>query len=60
MGTSPSNGVVNQRLQVMNVSNLYVADASVIPIIPNGNVHSTVVMVASNAAKILADDLKDD
>ncbi|KAF0683083.1 Aste57867_24863 [Aphanomyces stellatus] len=58
MGTTPSDGVVDARLRVMNVSNLYVADASVIPIIPNGNVHSTVVMVASRAATLLADDLQ--
>ncbi|ETV66613.1 hypothetical protein, variant 1 [Aphanomyces astaci] len=57
MGTTADNGVVNQRLQVLNVSRLYVADASVIPIIPNGNVHSTVVMVASHAATLIAQDL---
>jgi choline dehydrogenase-like flavoprotein len=35
------------------VDNLRVADASVIPKIPNGNVHSTVVMIASRAADML-------
>lgn len=33
-------------------------DASSIPVIPNGNVHSTVVMIASRAADILIEEYK--
>jgi hypothetical protein len=33
-------------------------DASAIPLIPNGNVHSTVVMVASRAADLLIQEYK--
>ncbi|OQS06045.1 choline dehydrogenase, partial [Thraustotheca clavata] len=54
MGSDPSTSVVSPSLLVWNTSNLFVADASVIPNIPNGNVHSTVVMVASHASKLIA------
>ena len=48
-----SESVVDERLQVRGVSNLRVADASVIPAIPNGNVHSTVIAIAYLAAEII-------
>ncbi|KAJ1455405.1 hypothetical protein M885DRAFT_217626 [Pelagophyceae sp. CCMP2097] len=44
-------------LKVHGVENLHVADASVFPSIPNGNVHSTVVSVAMEFAQRLIDDL---
>ena len=47
MGHHPDSSVVDGNLKVHGVSNLYIADASVLPTIPNGNVHSTVVAVAS-------------
>ena len=47
--------MVDEDLKVHGVSGLRIADASVIPIVPNGNVHSTVTVVAAMAAeKILA------
>ncbi|RLN58323.1 hypothetical protein BBJ29_002492 [Phytophthora kernoviae] len=49
-------GVVDDHLQVFGIKNLRVADASVIPFIPNGNVHSSVVMVANRAVQILRED----
>ncbi|OQS00684.1 choline dehydrogenase [Achlya hypogyna] len=58
MGSDASNSVVSASLRVWNTSNLFVADASVIPVIPNGNVHSTVVMVATHAATLIADAIK--
>lgn len=48
-----SESVVDEKLQVRGVSNLRVADASVIPVIPNGNVHTTVIAIAFLAAEII-------
>lgn len=59
MGTSEDEAVVDNHLRVFGIKNLRVADASVIPRIPNGNVHSTVVMVANRAAQILREDEAD-
>ncbi|KUF88640.1 hypothetical protein AM588_10001870 [Phytophthora nicotianae] len=56
MANSEEEGVVDNHLRVFGIQNLRVADASVIPLIPNGNVHSTVVMVANRAAQILRED----
>ena len=58
MGANDAEGVVDPRLNVYGTRNLKVADASIIPTIPNGNVHSTVVMVSSHAAELIEDDLK--
>ena len=55
MGDGPDS-VVDARLRVRGVRGLRVADASVIPAIPNGNVHSTVVLVAARAAAMLLED----
>lgn len=52
-------GVLDERLNVLGIDNLKVADASAIPLIPNGNVHSTVVMVANRAAEFLAHELNE-
>lgn len=59
MATSEDEGVVDNHLRVFGVKSLRVADASVIPLIPNGNVHSSVVMVANRAAQILREDEAD-
>jgi choline dehydrogenase len=56
MGVSEDDGVVDNHLRVFGIENLRVADASVIPLIPNGNVHSSVVMVANRATQILRED----
>ncbi|POM81453.1 Choline dehydrogenase [Phytophthora palmivora] len=56
MGKTEVEGVVDNHLRVFGVKNLRVADASVIPLIPNGNVHSSVVMVANRAAQIIRED----
>jgi choline dehydrogenase-like flavoprotein len=39
--------------QVSGVDALRVVDASIMPFITNGNVHSTVVMVAERAAELV-------
>ena len=50
--------VVDEQLVVRGTTNLYVADAAAIPVIPNGNVHSTVTVVASMAAQFLLNKLQ--
>ena len=56
MANTEDEGVVDNHLRVFGIKHLRVADASVMPLIPNGNVHSSVVMVASRAAQILRED----
>ncbi|RLN90586.1 hypothetical protein BBJ28_00021736, partial [Nothophytophthora sp. Chile5] len=56
MGDTEDAAVVDNHLRVFGIKNLRIADASVIPLIPNGNVHSSVVMVASHAAELLRED----
>lgn len=57
-GDDITNSVLDENLIVRGTTNLYVADASAIPVIPNGNVHSTVTVVASMAAEIILRKLK--
>ena len=45
-------------LVVYGTRNLRVCDASVLPIIPRGNILSTVYAVAEKAADIIKEDLK--
>lgn len=49
-------GVVSERLVVHGTRNLRVVDASVMPIIPRGNIQSSVYMVAERAADIIKED----
>ncbi|CAE7553785.1 betA, partial [Symbiodinium microadriaticum] len=53
-----SESVLDPSFSVRGVKNLRVVDASVFPVIPNGNVHSSVVMMASRAADILIAEYK--
>ena len=50
-------GVVNDRLLVYGTSNVRVIDASMIPIIPRGNIITTVYAVAEKAADLISHDL---
>ncbi|KAK1037535.1 hypothetical protein LTS16_012756 [Friedmanniomyces endolithicus] len=50
-------GVVDARLKVYGTSNVRVVDASVMPIIPRGNIITTVYAVAEKAADVLSEDL---
>jgi len=42
--------VVNSRLQVHGVENLWVVDASVMPLITNGNIYAPTLMIGEKAA----------
>lgn len=53
IGRAENGAVVDPNFNVHGLSNIKIADASVIPNIPNGNVHSTVVMVGFQAAKFI-------
>jgi choline dehydrogenase-like flavoprotein len=50
----PGQSVVDGRLRVHGLANLYVADASVIPDLPSANPQATVMMIGSRMARILA------
>ncbi|CAH0751088.1 unnamed protein product [Diatraea saccharalis] len=47
MGLTSSNSVVDTSFRVFGVANLYVADASVLPTLPSGNINAAVAMMAS-------------
>jgi choline dehydrogenase len=48
--------VVDPRLRVFGVKNLRVADASVMPEIPSGNINAPTIMIGERAAEIIAAD----
>jgi choline dehydrogenase-like flavoprotein len=47
------DGVVNESLKVYGTENVRICDASVIPILPRGNILSTVYAVAGKGADIV-------
>jgi len=49
-------GVVDERLRVHGVENLRVVDASIFPMIPRGNIVSSVYAVAERAADLIKED----
>ncbi|KAH0346145.1 alcohol oxidase, partial [Aureobasidium melanogenum] len=57
-GTCSLGTVVDSRLNVIGLRNLRIVDASIMPIIPRGNILATVYAVAERAADIISEDLK--
>ncbi|MCX7649987.1 MAG: GMC family oxidoreductase N-terminal domain-containing protein [Flavobacteriales bacterium] len=53
MGTDPSHSVTSPSLQVHGISNLFVADASVMPTISAGNTHAPTLMIAEKASELI-------
>ncbi|RDX41638.1 cellobiose dehydrogenase [Lentinus brumalis] len=54
IGTSSSSAVVDENTKVFNTDNLFIVDASIIPALPLGNPHGTLMSAAEQAAaKIL-------
>lgn len=53
MGTDPATSVVDPRLRVHGMDGLRIADASVFPSIPSGNINAPAIMVGERAADIL-------
>jgi choline dehydrogenase len=56
MGSDPL-AVVDPSLRVRGFENLYVADASIIPELPNGNTCAIVLMIAERAASLITEPL---
>ena len=55
MGPDPEQGaVVDARGEVHGVSGLWVADASIMPVIPSGNTHLPTLMLAEHLAPTIA------
>ena len=46
--------VVDNKLKVKGVDGLWVADASIFPTIPAGNINATCIMVGEKAATLIA------
>jgi len=57
MTPEKDGGVVDPRLRAYGTANLRVVDASIFPIIPRGNIISTVYAVAEKAADMILQDL---
>ena len=55
MGTSP-DAVVDTQLRMRGLTGLRVADASVMPVIPNAHPNATVLAIAERAAELISGD----
>lgn len=56
MGASPFNSVVDSRLKVHGIDGLRVADASVFPSIPTGNINAPTIMLGEKASDLILED----
>lgn len=58
MGRDPATSVVDPRLRVHGVTGLRVADASIFPTIPSGNINAPAIMVGERASDIIRKDAR--
>ena len=56
MGASPADSVVDCRLRVHGIAGLRIADASIMPLLMNGNTNAPIVMIAERAAHFMLED----
>jgi choline dehydrogenase len=56
MGIDPATSVVDARLKVHGIQSLHVADASIFPTMPSGNINAPAIMVGEKAAELLRAD----
>ncbi|MGI9332897.1 MAG: GMC family oxidoreductase, partial [Gammaproteobacteria bacterium] len=56
MGTD-QHAVVDSRLRVRGVPNLWIVDASVMPTLPSGNTNAAVLMIAERGATVVRRDI---
>ena len=57
MGNDPNHNVVDARLRVHGLESLRVADASIFPTMPSGNLNAPAIMVGEKASDIILTDL---
>ena len=54
--SSDPSAVVDPRLRVYKIKNLRVADASIMPTIPSGNVNAAAIMIGEKASDLIKED----
>ncbi len=57
MGADPDHNVVNADLKVHRLAGLRIADASVFPTLPAGNINGPTIMVAEKASELILRDV---
>ncbi len=56
MGADRKRSVVNSRLEVRDLHGLRIADASVLPFVPTGNLNGSAMMIGQRASEIILED----
>ena len=58
MGSDEASSVISHRLKVHGLKNLWIADASIFPNIPSGNINAPVMMSAFRGSQMILEDIK--